>query len=446
MEYLTAGKQNVNEQVLYNLGRIHGNGKEKAHKAMSELLEKILSKNNMNTAYKRVCANKGAGGVDEVTVEELGDYIKENWARIRNQIRSREYKPQPVRRVKIPKPNGGVRKLGIPTIADRIAQMVARAYVEREVEPMFCEDSYGYRPHKSALDAVEKTRKRCWKYDYVIELDVKGLFDNIDHELLMRVVRRHVKEPWICLYIERWLKSPFVLADGSRIERESGTPQGGVISPVLANMFLHYVFDMWMKRNFPQAPFERYADDGVVHCRTKEEALYIKEKLAKRFEECKLELHPVKTRIVYCKDKDRTKEEELTEFDFLGYTFKAVYIKCKDGVMRNNFIASVSKTAAKDFRDKIKALEIHKRTGCKIDMIAELLNPMIRGWMNYFGKFNPSAMKNTLQCIERRLIKWAMCKYKSFRGCRRRAEKWLSSIRKREPKLFAHWSRMYSYC
>ena len=190
----------------------------------------------------------------------------------------------------------------------------------------------------------------------------------------------------------------------------------------------------------------RDADDGVVHCRTKEEALYIKKKLVKRFEECKLELHPVKTRIVYCKDKDRTKEEELTEFDFLGYTFKAVYIKCKDGVMRNNFIASVSKTAAKGFRDKIKALEIHKRTGCKIDMIAELLNPMIRGWMNYFGKFNPSAMKNTLQCIERRLIKWAMCKYKSFRGRRRRAEKWLSSIRKREPKLFAHWSRMYSYC
>ena len=184
----------------------------------------------------------------------------------------------------------------------------------------------------------------------------------------------------------------------------------------------------------------------AVHCRTKEEALHIKEKLAKRFEECKLELHPVKTRIVYCKDKDRTKEEELTEFDFLGYTFKAVYIKCRDGGMRNNFIASVSKTAAKGFRDKIKALEIHKRTGCKIDMIAELLNPMIRGWMNYFGKFNPSAMKSTLQCIERRLIKWAMCKYKSFRGRKQRAEKWLSSIRKREPKLFAHWSRIYSYC
>lgn len=311
---------------------------------------------------------------------------------------------------------------------------------------MFCEDSYGYRPGRSALDAVEAARKRCWKYDYVIELDVKGLFDNIDHELLMRIVCRHVEQPWICMYIERWLKTPFVQRDGQVIDRTSGTPQGGVISPVLANMFLHYVFDMWMKRNFPQAPFERYADDGVVHCRTKEEALYIKEQLVKRFEECKLELHPVKTRIVYCKDKDRTKEEELTEFDFLGYTFKAVYMKCRDGVMRHNFIASVSKTSAKNFRDKIKALEIHKKTGCKIDIIAEMLNPLIRGWMNYFGKFNPSAMKYTLQCIERRIVKWAMCKYKNLRGHRRRAEEWLSTIRKREPKQFSHWDRMYSYC
>jgi len=269
--------------------------------------------------------------------------------------------------------------------------------------------------------AVEMTRKRCWKYDYVIELDVKGLFDNIDHELLMRVVRRHVEEPWICMYVESWLKAPFVLKNGEVIERNSGTPQGGVISPVLANMFLHYVFDMWMKRNFPQALFERYADDGVVHCKTKEEALYIKECLAKRFAECKLELHPTKTRIVYCKDKDRTRDEELIEFDFLGYTFKAVHIKCKDGKIRSNFIASVSKASAKIFRDKIKSLEIHKKTGCKIDIIAEILNPMLRGWINYFGKYNPSAMKYTLQCTERRLVKWAMCKYKKFRGHRQRA-------------------------
>lgn len=203
---------------------------------------------------------------------------------------------------------------------------------------------------------------------------------------------------------------------------------------------------MWMKRNFPQAPFERYADDGVVHCKTKEEALYIKECLVKRFAECKLELHPTKTRIVYCKDKDRIRDEDLTEFDFLGYTFKAVHVMCKDGKTRLNFIASVSKTSAKSFRDKIKKLEIHKKTGCKIDMIVEILNPLLRGWINYFGKFNPSAMRYTLQCIERRLVKWAMSKYKRFRGHRRRAERWLESVRKREPKLFAHWNRLYTYC
>lgn len=413
---------------------------------MSESRQYDIPKRAVIDAYRRVRANKGSAGIDGVDFEKFEEKLNNNLYKIWNRMSSGSYFPSSVMAVEIPKKSGGTRRLGIPTITDRVAQMVARMYVEQAVEPMFCEDSYGYRPNKSALDAVEMTRKRCWKYDYVIELDVKGLFDNIDHELLMRVVRRHVKQSWICIYIERWLKTPFVQRDGQVIDRTSGTPQGGVISPVLANMFLHYVFDMWMKRNFPQAPFERYADDGVIHCGTKEEALYIKEKLAERFAECKLELHPVKTRIVYCKDKDRTKKEELTEFDFLGYTFKAVYIKCRDGMMRYNFIASVSKTAAKNFREKIKLLEIHKKTGCKIDNIAEILNPMIRGWMNYFGKFNPSAMKYTLQCIERRIVKWAMCKYKRFRGHRRRAERWLSVIRKREPKLFAHWSRMYSYC
>lgn len=397
-------------------------------------------------AYQRVKANKGSAGIDGIDFEKFEEKLNNNLYKIWNRMSSGSYFPSPVMAVEIPKKSGGTRRLGIPTITDRVAQMVARMYVEKAVEPMFCEDSYGYRPNKAALDAIEMTRKRCWKYDYVIELDVKGLFDNIDHELLMKVVHRHVKEPWICMYIERWLKTPFVLKNGEIIERKAGTPQGGVNSPVLANMFLHYVFDMWMKRNFPQAPFERYADDGVVHCKTKEEAVFIKECLTKRFAECRLELHPTKTRIVYCKDKDRTKDEDLTEFDFLGYTFKAVHIMCRDGKTRLNFIASVSKTSAKAFRDKIKMLEIHKKTGCKIDMIAEILNPMLRGWINYFGKFNPSAMRYTLQCIERRIAKWAMCKYKRFRGHRRRAEKWLECVRKREPKLFAHWSRLYTYC
>lgn len=413
---------------------------------MNESKQYDIPKRAVIEAYKRVKANKGNAGIDGIDFDKFEEKLNNNLYKIWNRMSSGSYFPSPVMAVEIPKKTGGVRRLGIPTIMDRVAQMVARMYVENAVEPMFCDDSYGYRPNKSALNAIEMTRKRCWRYDYVIELDVKGLFDNIDHELLMRVVSRHVKETWICLYIERWLKTPFVLKNGEVIERNAGTPQGGVISPVLANMFLHYVFDMWMKRNFPQAPFERYADDGVVHCKTKEEALFIKGCLAKRFAECKLELHPTKTRIVYCKDKDRTRNEELTEFDFLGYTFKAVHVMCKDGEMRLNFIASVSKVSAKAFRDKIKSLEIHKKTGCKIDIIAEILNPMLRGWINYFGKFNPSAMKYTLQCVERRLVKWAMCKYKRFRGHRRRAEKWLECVRKREPKLFAHWSRLYSYC
>ena len=413
---------------------------------MSESKQYEISKRAVVEAYKKVKVNKGSAGIDGVSFEVFEKNFKNNLYKIWNRMSSGSYFPSPVLAVEIPKKTGGTRRLGIPTIADRIAQMVARMYVEPVVEPMFCEDSYGYRPNKSAIDAVETARKRCWRYDYVIELDVKGLFDNIDHELLMKVVNRHVREKWIRMYIKRWLETPFVTKDGQMIVRKSGTSQGGVISPVLANMFLHYVFDMWMKRNFPQAPFERYADDGVVHCRTKEEAIFIKDKLAKRFEECRLELHPVKTRIVYCKDKDRTRNEKLTEFDFLGYTFKAVYIKCRDGNRRYNFIASVSKASSRNFRDKIKAMKIHKRTGCKLDIIAEILNPLIRGWINYFGKFNPSAMRETLQCIERRLIKWAMCKFKRLRGRRRRAEKWLCTVRQREPKLFAHWSKLYSYC
>jgi group II intron reverse transcriptase/maturase len=413
---------------------------------MSESKQYEIPKRMVIDAYKRVKANKGSAGIDGIDFEVFEKKLNNNLYKIWNHMSSGCYFPSPVLSVEIPKKSGGVRRLGIPTIVDRIAQMIARMYIEPAVEPMFCEDSYGYRPNMSALDAIAMTRKRCWGYDYVVELDVKGLFDNIDHELLMKVVQRHIKEKWVCLYISRWLKTPFVTSEGQMIERNSGTPQGGVISPVLANMFLHYVFDMWMKRNFPQAPFERYADDAVVHCRSKEEAVFIKEKLSKRFEECKLDLHPVKTRIVYCKDKDRKNEEELNEFDFLGYTFKAVYIKCRDGKFRHNFIASVSKISSKAFRTKIREMEVHKRTGCKIETIAEILNPMIRGWMNYFGKFNPSAMRGTLECIERRLVKWAMCKFKNFRGRRRRAEKWLCTVRKREPKLFSHWGILYSYC
>lgn len=391
-------------------------------------------------AYKRVKRNKGSAGIDGINFDIFEENLKGNLYKIWNRMSSGSYFPSPVLAVEIPKKTGGTRRLGIPTISDRIAQMVARSYVERKVEPIFHEDSYGYRPGKSALDAVGKARERTWKFDYVLELDIKGLFDNIDHKMLMKAVEKHVEEKWVKLYIERWLVAPFETSQGDIIERKAGTPQGGVISPVLANLFMHYGFDVWMKTNYPDCPFERYADDAIVHCKTLSKTKRVFEDLEIRMKEIGLELHPEKTRIAYCKDEDRKGDYPITEFEFLGYTYKAMCIKCRDGKMRNNFICYVSKQSGKAFRDKIKALEIHKRTGSTIQMISEMLNPIIRGWMNYFSKYNPSAMRYTLMIIERRIVTWAMSKYKHLRGRRKRADKWLSQVKEREPRLFAHWN------
>ena len=407
---------------------------------MKESKQYNISKKVVLEAYKRVRQNKVSAGIDGIDFAKFEENLKDNLYKIWNRMSSGSYFPSPVLAVEIPKKNGGIRTLGIPTISDRIAQMTARMYLEPKVEPIFHNDSYGYRPNKSAIDAIGKVRERCWRYDYVIELDIKGLFDNIDHELLMKAVELHTDEKWLKLYIRRWLKTPFATKEGILTERKSGTPQGGVISPVLANIFLHYAFDVWMERNYPIAPFARYADDAIIHCKSEKEAKEIKEALNQRMKQCKLELHPDKTRIVYCKDEDRTEDYPITQFDFLGYTYKAVYIKCKDGKLRNNFIASASQKACKNLRDKIKELKLHKMSGSSINIIAKSINPIVRGWINYFGKYNVSALKYTIKCIESRIVRWAMNKYKHFRGRRQRAEKWLSELRNREPKLFAHWS------
>ncbi|MCR5088862.1 MAG: group II intron reverse transcriptase/maturase [Oscillospiraceae bacterium] len=398
-----------------------------------------IDKRTVFLAYKKVRSNKGSPGIDGKDFAEYEKNLKGNLYKLWNRMSSGSYFPNPVMAVEIPKKNGGVRVLGIPTIEDRVAQMTAKMYIEPKLNILFHEDSYGYRPNKSALDAVGKARERCWKYDYVIDLDIKGLFDNINHDLLMKAVRKHVKEPWILLYIERWLKAPFS-QKGTLIERMAGTPQGGVISPVLANLFMHYAFDEWMRRTYAYCPFERYADDTVIHCKTEAQARFILDKVRKRMNECKLELHPLKTKIVYCKDKDRTREYDCTEFEFLGYTFRRTLIRDKLGRLQWNFLASVSKKACQSLKDKIKAMEIHKKSGSKIEMIAEDINPTVRGWMNYFGAYNKSAMKSTLDVIQRRLVKWAMCKYKRFRRHRKLAEKWLNGIKEREPGMFAHWA------
>ena len=407
---------------------------------MKESKQYNISKKVVLEAYKKVKFNRGSAGVDGVDFEKFEENLKDNLYKIWNRMSSGSYFQSPVLAVEIPKKNGGTRTLGIPTISDRIAQMIARMYLELKVEPIFHKDSYGYRPNKSAIDAVGKVRERCWRYDYVIEFDIKELFDNIDHELLMKAVELHTEEKWMKLYIRRWLTAPFVTKKGRVIERNSGTPQGGVISPVLANIFLHYAFDIWMETNYSMAPFARYADDAVIHCKSEKQAKEIKESLTLRMKQCKLELHPDKTRIIYCKDKDRTKDYPITQFDFLGYTYRAVYIKCRDGKLRNNFIASASKKACKSLRNKIKDMELHKMTGSNINIIAKIINPIVRGWINYFNKYNPSAIKYTIECIQRRIVRWAMCKYKHLRGRRQRAEKWLLEVKTREPKLFAHWS------
>ncbi len=398
-----------------------------------------ISKNVVWEAYQRVKAKQGAAGVDHQSIEEFEKNLKDNLYKIWNRMSSGSYFPPPVKAVEIPKKNGGQRILGVPTVADRIAQMVVKIYFEPLVEPYFHADSYGYRPGKSAIDAVEITRKRCWQYNWVLEFDIVGLFDNIDHELLMRAVKKHTNSEWIILYIERWLKAPFKMKDGTIVARTSGTPQGGVISPVLANLFLHYAFDNWMERNQPQNSWARYADDAVVHCRTQKEAEKLLYRLKQRFKECGLELHPVKTRVVYCKDDDRSENHAETSFDFLSYTFRPRRSKNRYGKHFINFTPAVSNKAATYMRQTIRQWRIHLKPGLKLEDIAREVNPVLRGWINYYGRFYKSQMYPVLRHMNQALVYWARRKYKTLETHKTRAENFLGNIAKREPKLFVHW-------
>ena len=398
-----------------------------------------ISKHVVLEAWKRVKANKGAAGVDSELISDFEENLKDNLYRIWNRMSSGSYFPPPVKTVAIPKKAGGERILGIPTVSDRVAQMVAKIYFEPLVEPHFHEDSYGYRPEKSALQAVAVTRKRCWRYNWLLEFDIKGLFDNIEHDLLMKAVKHHTRNKWILLYIERWLKAPFQQNDGTQLERTKGTPQGGVISPVLANLFLHYVFDKWMERNYPQHPFCRYADDGITHCRTEAEAKLLLKSLDVRFKECGLELHPEKTKIVYCKDDDRRGEYSDISFDFLSYTFRPRRSKNRWGKFFVSFLPGVSNKAGKAMRQKAWKWKMHLRSDKSLEDLSRMFSPVIRGWINYYGKFYKSALYPTLQQLNRTLVRWAMRKFKKLKGHRRRAGYWLGNVARRQPQLFPHW-------
>jgi RNA-directed DNA polymerase len=398
-----------------------------------------IPKREVWEAYKRVRANQGAAGVDGQSIAEFEADLTDNLYKLWNRMSSGSYFPPPVRRVELPKDDGGTRPLGIPTVADRVAQTVVKRFLEPLVEPKFHRDSYGYRPGKSALEAVGVARQRCWRYAWVLDLDIKAFFDSIDHTLLMRAVRKHTDCPWVLLYIERWLTAPMQMEDGSRVARERGTPQGGVISPLVANLFLHYAFDVWMSRNHPDTHFERYADDAICHCQSEEQARTLRASLEQRFAECGLTLHPQKTQIVYCKDDDRRGDYPSQKFDFLGYRFRPRLAKRRQGRVGVSFSPAASDNALKAVRREVRSWTLPRRSDKALDDLARMFNPVIRGWINYYGHYYKSALYPTLRHIDAQLAQWAYWKYKSLRRHRRRARHWLDRVARRQPDLFAHW-------
>ena len=356
-----------------------------------------------------------------------------------HRMSSGSYFPPPVLAVEIPKPHGdGVRILGVPTVADRVAQTVVAARLEREVEPIFHSDSYGYRPGRSALDAVGSCRARCWKIDWVIDLDIQKFFDTVPWDLVVKAVEAHTDQPWVLLYVNRWLRAPVQQADGTLIERDRGTPQGSAVSPVLANLFLHYAFDAWMAREFPTVPFERYVDDAVVHCVSERQAREVLAAIGARMEQVGLRLHPDKTRIVYCQDGQRRGSHEHTSFTFLGYEFRQRAARNKHGQQFSAFLPAISKQALKRIGAEVRSWRLHHRTGHTFADLARRINPIVRGWMQYYGAFYRSALYQLLSRINAYLVRWIRQKYKRLRAEKKAIQCW-QGITVRYPRLFAHW-------
>jgi len=400
-----------------------------------------ISKEVVWEAYQRVKANRGAAGVDGESIKAFEKDLKDNLYKIWNRMSSGTYFPPPVKLVEIPKGDGRMRPLGIPTVSDRVAQTVAKMYLEPLVEPKFHPDSYGYRPGKSALEAVGVARQRCWRKNWVVDFDLKGFFDNLDHDLALRAIRFHTDLKWLHLYIERWLKAPVELPDGTLRERTRGTPQGGVVSPVISNVFLHHALDDWLRRHYPRVQFERYADDGLIHCDSETQAREVLDAVRTRLKACGLELHPEKTRIVYCKDDDRPGDHEHVRFDFLGYTFQPRRAKNRFGKFFVSFLPAMSAKAAKRVWATMRGWKLAAtRNNQSLEDLAALMNPSVRGWMNYYGRFYRWKCGQALRHLNRLLVNWAMRKLKRFKNRERSAMHWLWTIAKRDPRLFAHWS------
>jgi RNA-directed DNA polymerase len=399
-------------------------------------------------AYQQVKANKGAAGVDGQSIEDFEKDLRNNLYKIWNRMSSGTYFPPPVRAVEIPKPHGGgTRMLGIPTVADRVAQTVAALALEPRTESIFHDDSYGYRPGRSPLMAVAKCRERCWKKDWVIDLDVRKFFDSVDHDLMVKAVEANIthEQRWVVLYVRRWLKAPVLMPDGRLAERDRGTPQGSAVSPVLANLFMHYAFDSWLEREFPAVEFERFADDAVVHCATERQARQVLAALGQRMTEVGLALHPEKTKLVYCKDRKRRLDHEHTSFTFLGYTFRARKAPTRDGTsMFAAFLPAVSRDALKKMGGEVRRWRINLRTTSDIAELAEWMNPVIRGWTTYYGKFYRTELDGLLRRINTYLVRWARRKFRRLRAFKK-AKRWWNGLLRRQPALFAHWAWMTEF-
>jgi RNA-directed DNA polymerase len=395
-------------------------------------------------AWLKVKKNGGAAGVDGVTIERFEERLKDNLYRLWNRMSSGSYFAGPVRAVEIPK-KGGTRVLGIPNVVDRVAQTVAVLALEPAVESVFHEDSYGYRPGRSPLDAVEVCKRRCWEKDWVVDLDVKAFFDSVSWDLVLKSVARHTDQKWVLMYVERWLRAPMRMSDGTLTERTRGTPQGGPISPLLANLFLHYGFDVWMAREYPGVRFERFADDAVVHCVTERQARQVRDAIGCRLADIGLSLHPDKTKIVYCKDEKRSRDYPVTSFTFCGYAFRPrkAFSKTKRKAF-TGFLPAVAPDKVSEMGRKVSAWKMPRRTNLTLNDLARETNPVLRGWFTYFTVFYPSMVIPLCKRIDRHLMRWARNKYKRLERSDKRARKWLQGVRKREPRLFAHWELRYT--
>lgn len=405
-----------------------------------------ISRQMVWTAYKKVRANKGSAGVDSVSIQEFDANRSRHLYKLWNRMASGSYFPPPVKEVEIPKKDGKVRQLGIPTISDRIGQMVIKDYLEPRFEKIFSPNSYGYRPNRSAHQALETVRENCRKQNWVIDLDIKDFFNTIDHQKLMLAVRKHVPENWVCLYLERWLEAPVLKTSGELQSKQGkGTPQGGVASPLLANLFLHYALDKWLEHTDVTVKYARYADDCILHCQSKAHAERILKAVNKRMESCGLELHPDKTKIVYCKDGRRREDYPDVKFDFLGYSFQPRTTKSrKTGKLFLGYDCAISISSRKRIADKLEELKFERVSFKSIVGIAHYLNPMIRGWVNYYGRFRRSELSKVFRLLRIRLIRWARKRYKRYRTRLKQAYKWLDRVRKQFPYLFYHWKLGFS--